>query len=154
MRAETTNRISTLGADIYQFATFYLNSELFGINILMVQEIQQPQETTPVPLAPDYILGLISLRGNIVPLIDLRRKLGMNDSQPLRNPYHLVVRTAAVTACFEVDDIGDVLDVPMAKFMPPPDSVKTVDAKFLEGVFPMSKQILSVLNVIEILEQS
>ena len=160
MNADPNKEISTVAGSnlvkvtdkILQFATFYLNGELLGFNILHVQEIQQPRPVTPVPLAPPHIMGLISLRGQIVPLIDLRTRLGMDTSQPIKQPYHIVVNTPYTIATFEVDNIGEVIDVPVQEFLPPPDSVKAVDAKFLEGVYPLGNEILTVLNVDVVLE--
>lgn len=160
MNADPNKEISTVAGSnlvkvtdkILQFATFYLNGELLGLNILQVQEIQQPRPVTPVPLAPPHIMGLISLRGQIVPLIDLRTRLGMDTSQPIKQRYHIVVNTPYAIAGFEVDNIGDVIDVPVQEFMPPPDSVKAIDAKFLEGVYPLGNEILTVLNVDVVLE--
>lgn len=138
--------------DILQFATFSLNSELIGINILQVQEIQQPQAITPVPRAPAHIMGLISLRGQIIPLIDLRRRLRMETSDSIKHPYHIVVRGTSSIACFEVDEIGAVVNVPANEYRPPPESVHTIDKKFLDGVFPMEHGILTILKVDEVLE--
>lgn len=140
--------------DVLQFATFHLNDELFGIDILEVQEIQLPQPVTPVPRAPEHVLGLISLRGQIVTLIDLRRRLRMDTEQPVAKPYHVVVRTGHGVACFEVGQIGDVVNVPPEEYRQAPDSVRAVDKRFLEGVYPMSNGVLSVLNVPEVLSGS
>lgn len=139
--------------DILQFATFYLNGELLGLNILQVQEIQQPQPVTPVPLSQPHILGLISLRGQVVPLLDLRTRLGMDTSEPIGEPYHVVVNTAHGNASFEVDKIGDVIDVPRNEPVPPAESVKVIDAKFLEGVYKLEDEILVVLNLTAVMEE-
>lgn len=136
---------------VLQFATFRLNAELFGINILQVQEIQLPQPVTPVPRAADHIMGLISLRGQIVTLVDLRKRLGMDQLKPLENPYHIVVRTPQTFACLEVGEIGDVINVPNEDFRPPPESVRAVDRKFLDGVYSMPNGILSILKINEVL---
>ncbi len=138
--------------DELQFATFHLNGELFGINILQVQEIQLPQEVTEVPRAASHIKGLISLRGQIVTLLDLRKRLRMDESQPIENPYHIVVRTQQSVACLEVGEIGDVINVPVGEYRPPPESVLAVDRKFLDGVYPMESGILSILKINEVLE--
>jgi purine-binding chemotaxis protein CheW len=76
----------------------------------------------------------------------------MDTSEPIKNRYHIVVNTQHVIASFEVDDIGDVVDVPVEEFVPPPDSVRAIDAKFLEGVFPLENEILTVLNVDVVLD--
>lgn len=142
------------GESIHQFVTFSLNREFFGINILKVQEIQLPQPITPVPRAPRQILGLISLRGHVVPLIDLRYRLGMELEQPISNPYHIVVTTTDAIACLLVDEIGDVIDVPNDKFVAPPESVRALDASFLDGVYQLKQGILSILNVDTVLESA
>lgn len=134
-----------------QLATFHLNSELFGINILQVQEIQLPKSVTPVPRGPSHVRGLISLRGQIVPLVDLRRRLRMDESQKIENPYHIVVKTPSTMACLEVGKIGDVINVPVDEFRAPPESVHEVDRKFLEGVYSMPSGILTILKISEVL---
>ena len=143
---------ATLSGSMLQFASFKLNSEFFGINILQVQEIQLPKPVTAVPRAASHIKGLISLRGQIVTLVDLRRRLRMDESQPIENPYHIVVQTPSNMACLEVGEIGDVITVPIDEFRPPPESVHEVDRKFLEGVYSMPSGILTVLKISEVLE--
>ncbi len=140
--------------EVLQFATFRLNSEIFGINILQVQEIQLPQEITPVPRAQPYVLGLISLRGQIVTLIDLRKRLRMDTRRAIDHPYHVVVKTPQTIACFEVDEIGDVINVSLGEYRPPPDSVHAVDRGFLDGVYSMPDGILSVLKVDAVLDSA
>lgn len=135
-----------------QFATFHLNSELFGINILQVQEIQLPQQVTAVPRVPSHIKGLISLRGQIVTLVDLRKRLRMDESQPIEDPYHIVVKTDSAMACLEVGQIGDVISVPIEEFRPPPESVHEVDRRYLEGVYSMDSGILTLLKITEVLK--
>ena len=158
MRTETGNG-SSPGTSTHlasqhplQVATFMLNGEMFGIEILQVQEIQLPQQVTPVPRAPAHVLGLISLRGQIITLIDLRKRLGMTREKPIGKPFHIVINTAHHIACFEVDEIGDVIDVPPNEFHRPPDSIKAIDAALLRGVHPMKHCVLSVLDVEKVVE--
>ena len=139
-------------ANSLQFATFYLGSELFGINILQVQEILLKQNITPVALAEHYILGLISLRGQIVTAVDLKRRLGKATTESVADPYQIVVQTAGMIASFQVDRVGDVIEVSAEKVAPPPESIETIEARFLEGVYPLETEILSILNVEAVLE--
>ena len=147
-----TQRQLQKGANSLQFATFYLESELFGINILQVQEILLKQNITLVPLAEDYILGLIGLRGQIVTAIDLKRRLGKATTRSVADPYQIVVQTAGLIASFQVDRVGDVIEVSAEKVAPPPESIETIEARFLEGVYPLETEILSILNVEAVLE--
>ena len=151
--AEQVHKVASgaLGIERLQFATFYLAQEYFGLNILQVQEIQQPQSVTPVPRAPRHVLGLISLRGQIIPLLDLRRLLGISGERTTKNPYHIVVQSAGVVASLEVDRIGDVIDVSKEQYKAPPESVRSVDREYLRAVYPMENGLLSVLDVDKLL---
>lgn len=140
------------GAKLLQFATFYLGSELFGINILQVQEILLNQTITPVPLAEDFILGLIGLRGQIVTAVDLKRRLGLSQGETIREPYQIVVTTSDSIASLQVDRIGDVLEIETKQFRPPPDSLKDIEARYLEGVSMLKDEILAVLNIAAVLD--
>ena len=140
------------GAKSLQFATFYLGSELFGINILQVQEILRNQTITPVPLADDFILGLIGLRGQIVTAIDLKRRLGMQLDDGSEAAHQIVVTASDSIASLQVDRIGDVLEIDAQQLQPAPDSLKDIDTRFLEGVTMLKQDILAVLNISAVLE--
>jgi purine-binding chemotaxis protein CheW len=135
-----------------QFATFYLNNELFGIPILQVQEILLNQKVTPVPLAPDHVMGLIGLRGQIVTAVNLKKRVGLGEVTSVEEPYHLVVSHNGSVASLEVDSVGDVLELPSAKFEKPPESLEGIDAAFLEGVFMLEDRILGIIDVPAVLE--
>ena len=140
------------GAKSLQFATFYLGSELFGINILQVQEILLNQRITPVPLASEYILGLIGLRGLIVTAVDLKRRLGLSQGETVEEPYQIVVTSNDSIASLQVDRIGDVLEIDVNQLQPPPNSLKDIDTRFLEGITMLNNEILAVLNISAVLE--
>lgn len=134
-----------------QYATFYLDQELFGINILQVQEILMQQTLTAVPLAPDYVLGLISLRGQIVTAIDLKRRLGM-ETQEGSTPKQIVVKGTLGIASLQVDRIGEVMSIADNQLEPAPEVMKGLDIRLIEGVCPLQHEILTVLNVETLLE--
>ena len=141
------------GANSLQFATFYLGSELFGINILQVQEILLKQNITPVPLAEHYILGLIGLRGQIVTAINLKQRLGMESEDVSEEAHHQIVVIAGDSiASLQVDRIGEVLEIESKKIQPPPESLKDIDTRYLEGVTMLKQEILAVLNVSAVLQ--
>ena len=140
------------GVNSLQFATFYLGPELFGINILQVQEILLKQNITPVPLAEDYILGLIGLRGQIVTAINLKRRLGMESDDSSEDAHQIVVTASDSIASLQVDRIGDVLEIDAKELQPPPDSLKDIDTRYLEGVTMLKQTILAVLNIAAVLE--
>ncbi|MDH4122341.1 MAG: chemotaxis protein CheW [Deltaproteobacteria bacterium] len=146
-----TQREIRKGAKALQFATFYLDKELFGINILQVQEILMHQRVTPVPLADAFVLGLISIRGQIVTAVDLRRRIGIATQRAATKAYHIVVKSQDAVASLEVDRIGEVMAISAKDLEPPPDTLKGIDPRFLEGMYPLKHEILAVLNIDQIL---
>jgi len=145
--ARSGNRTAEEQTKNLQFATFRLGEDLFGINILQVQEILLKQPITPIPLAPAYVLGLIGLRGQIVTAVDLKKRVGLTPTETTDDHYHLVVSDKGSVASLQVDRIGDVLEIPAAQFVPPPESLNGVDPHFLAGVVMLENQILSVIDV-------
>ena len=131
--------------DIQQFCTFYVAGKLFGIEVERVQEIIRYQEMTHIPLAPREVAGLINLRGQIVPAIQLRRCLGMPDAARDALPTNVVIRTEDGAVSLLVDDIGDVLDVDEDAFESPPDNLRGAMRQLIRGVYKLDRQILMVL---------
>lgn len=129
-----------------QWATFHLGGEQFALPVEEVQEVLLKQPLTPVPLAPDEILGLLNLRGAIMPAIDLRRRLGFPDGDA-REQKLLVLRGAEGPVSVVVDDIGDVFELQGAGWRPVPDTLEASHRGFVFGVFPMEGQVLLGLRV-------
>src|SRR5215471_16664583 len=106
-----------------QFATFFVADLFFGIDVLCVQEVLRYQQMTRVPQAPEVIEGLINLRGQIVTAVDMRRRLGLPPRVGGQTPTNLVVRNEDGAVSLLVDEIGDVLNVTMDTFEPPPTTM-------------------------------
>jgi purine-binding chemotaxis protein CheW len=130
-----------------QLATFHLSNELFGIEVGRVQEIVRPQQMTPVPTAERTIRGLINLRGQIVTAIDLRRILGMNDTEKVNEQMNMIVRFPEGSDSLLVDRIGDVVEVAANHIDPPPSSMKGIDRRYVSGVCKLEKSLLVILDV-------
>lgn len=129
-----------------QFATFYLDRLLFGVEVKQVQEVIRFQEMTRVPLAPAVVRGLINLRGQIVTAVDLRRRLGLPDLERERLPMNIVVRTSDGAVSLLVDEIGDVVEVSSDAFECPPETVSGAARDLIRGVYKMSDGLLRVLD--------
>ena len=140
------------GADIVQLATFFLEDELFGVNTLHVQEILTYQEITSVPLAPDYVRGLINLRGQIVTVIDLRCRLGFEKLEDERTSMNLIVNSDEGLMSLLVDNIGNVLDIPVARLLPPPGTIRGVAVHYIQEVCQLEDELLIVLDLQSILQ--
>lgn len=142
----------------HQFCTFFLNDIFFGIDVRDVQEVIRYQEMTSVPLAPLDVCGLINLRGQIVTTIDLRRRLGMSASPVLSTslleeqlPYNIIVRTDAEVVSLLVDDIGDILELPIDNFEPPPTTLKGRLRQVLQGAYKLKDGFLLILDIQKVL---
>ncbi len=129
-----------------QFATFFANGLMFGVEVLRVQEVLRYQEMTPVPRAPEVIEGLINLRGQIVTAIDARRRLGLPPRGADRTPMNMVIRSDDGAVSLLVDEIGDVLDVEQAAFEPVPENVVQTIRELTTGVYKLKDRLLLVLD--------
>ncbi len=144
----------------HQICTFFLNGIFFGIDVRHVQEVIRYQEMTSVPLAPLDICGLINLRGQIVTIIDLRRRLEMSDPViPISElpdeqlPYNVIVRTDAEVVSLLVDDIGDILEFTENDFEPPPATLKGKLQQVLQGAYKLKDGFLLILDTDKVLDR-
>jgi purine-binding chemotaxis protein CheW len=129
-----------------QFCTFFIDGLFFGVEVMKVQEVIRYQEMTRVPLAHPVIKGLINLRGQIVPALDLRRRLELKDREEGKQPMNVVVRVGDGIVSLLVDEIGDVLEVPQDKFELPPETVDAITRELVQGVFKLDGRLLLVLD--------
>ncbi len=129
-----------------QFATFYLDHLLFGVEVAKVQEVIRYQEMTRVPLAAAVVTGLINLRGQIVTALDLRKRLEFPERASDRLPMNVVVRTGDEAVSLLVDEIGDVLEVEDETFEPPPETLRGVARELLRGAYKLKDRLLLILD--------
>jgi purine-binding chemotaxis protein CheW len=138
-----------------QLVGFMLGGELFGVDILMVQEIIRSTEITRVPNAPDFVEGVINLRGNIIPVIDLRRRLNMeNKKANLHNnkDWILILTIDKRITGFIVDLVTEVLKIDEHDVEPPPDIIVSgLENQYITGVCDTGKHLLILLNFNRIL---
>lgn len=132
---------------IVQYATFLLDGLYFGIEVLKVQEVLRQQPTTPVPLAPPMVRGLINLRGQIVTAVDLRTRLGLSPRDGEEPPMNIVVRTADGVVSLLVDAIDDVVEASADDFEAPPETVQARLHHLVRGVYKLPARLLLVLDV-------
>lgn len=141
------------GSDMLQFATFLLDTQLFGIEVLRVQEVFKNQSKSNIPLAPPYVNGLINLRGQIVTLLDLRTRLGLPPKENNEKlPMNVVVNSGEGPVSLMVDEIGDVLDVTRDAFEAPPVTMHGKMSEYVHSVCKLNGDLLIVLDVDRLLE--
>jgi purine-binding chemotaxis protein CheW len=128
-----------------QYVTFSVAGLWFGMQAMEVQEVLQEQEVTPVPLAPAAVEGLINLRGQIVPAIDLRQLLKLPPRDEESNPPSVVVRAGFGVFSLQVDEIGDVLELSLS-CDPLPANVNAEVANLVRGVHRLNDRLLLILD--------
>ncbi len=153
--AEATPSGSDGGGDEYwQFVTSCVGHEEFAIDILSVQEIIRMVEITRVPKAPGFVEGVINLRGRIIPVLDLRRRLCMTDAERTGQSRIVVVNVHGLIVGLIVDSVSEVLRIPRSTIEAPPALGTTVGAEFIRGVGRLADRLLIVLDLNRLLSPS
>lgn len=129
-----------------QFSTFYVASRLYGIDVTCVQEVVRPMPITPIPLAPDYVTGLINLRGQVATAIGLRELFGLKDTRPDQF-MNVVCRIDGSLISLQADEIGDVTEVMAKDFEPTPQTVPADVRRFMLGIYKISGSLLSIIDI-------
>ncbi len=127
--------------------TLVVADQLFGVDVLLVQEIIGEQRITAVPLAADTVVGLLNLRGEIVPAVSLRAALGLAAADADAPHMHVVLRTGDGLASLVVDAIGDVVEVDDSTFEEPPDTLVGLARELVSGVYKLEQRLLLQLAV-------
>jgi len=135
-----------------QYCTFYLDKKHYGIPMMEVQEVMLQQSLTPVPLAPSVVRGLMNLRGNIVLSIDIRRRLGLPESDPTQDSIQIITQGPAGLVGWMVDQMGEVADLDPAAGEIPPGTVPAANRELTQSVFQLESGLLMVLDGQRILE--
>ncbi len=135
-----------------ELLTFVLSGETYAVEIERIVEIIQPRSATPIPNAGDLILGIVSLRGTIVTILDLRRRLGHPiQSRPGEGSKIVVVESAGETAGFLVDRVLRVVKLDASLVGPPPVVVSGEQNEFIRGVFQQAQKLVILLDLNKIL---
>ncbi len=135
-----------------ELATFYIGDALCGMDILKVQEINKLMEMTRVPQAPDYVTGILNLRGQIVTIIDLGRKLGLGETDLGDDPRNIIVNAPGEHIGLLVRKISDVANADPDGIEPPPANMNGIQGTFFTGVYKTDDQLIGILDVEEVLK--
>jgi purine-binding chemotaxis protein CheW len=130
-----------------QICTFYLDGQVFGIEVQSVQEVIRYQNMTRVPLADESVCGLINLRGQIVTAIDLRTRLRLPDRAPDELPMNIIVRGPSGNATsFLVDRIGEVKKIDPVNMERPPGTLKGIGSELVRGAYKTDAELILILD--------
>ena len=143
---ESTQQIG-VDTDGNQFLTFQLGEELYGVDILRVQEIKGYTTVTKIPNTPDYIKGVLNLRGTIVPIVELRTTFGMPTIDYTMFTVIVVVVVRDRIMGLVVDSVSDVLNIAKKDIQPPPEFGAKVDVSVLSGIGKSGDKLISLLDI-------
>ncbi len=130
-----------------ELATFYVGEALCGLDILKVQEINKLMNITKVPHAPDYVTGILNLRGQIVTVIDLGKKIGLTDVGWTESARNIIVNSADEHIGLLVSSISDVVTAEWEKVENPPANIGGMQGDFFKGVFKTKDLLIGILDV-------
>lgn len=140
---------SNLATNENQFLTFLVGEEEYGLDILKVQEVKGYSAITPIPNAPDFVRGVMNLRGTIIPVVDLRAKFGFSKVDYNRLSVIVVVTVKTKTMGIMVDAVSDVLSIPAEDIQPPPEFGEAV--RTINGLARSGEKVILLLDVDRIL---
>ena len=136
---------------IIELATFYVGNALCGMDILKVQEINKIMQMTKVPQAPEYVLGILNLRGQIVTIIDLGKKLGLGSTDISQDNRNIIVNSSGGHVGLLVRQISDVVAADMEKKERPPANMGGIQGEFFTGVVKTDTELIGILDVDKVL---
>jgi purine-binding chemotaxis protein CheW len=140
---------------VEQFLTFQLMGQLYGVEILRVQEIKGWEKPTRLPHSPEYVQGVINLRGAVVPILDLRRRFGLGDAEQGRTTVVIVVKVETargeLTAGMVVDGVCEVSNIALQDLRAPPEMSTAIDTDFVRGLAMVDGKMLILLDVVRLI---
>ena len=138
---------TTVHEDLLQLVSFNISEEEFGVDILRVQEINRMTDVTRVPNVPEYVVGVINLRGKVVPIIDLRLRLGLPKRGFEKDTRIIVVELDGKVLGFIVDNVNEVIRIDKNITEEPPTMVSGIDSDFITAIGKLEDRLLILLDL-------
>lgn len=148
---EDTSAGTVTEEKLNKYLTFALGNEEYGLEILKVREIIGLMDITRVPRMPDFVRGVINLRGKIIPVIDLRLRFGMSEQEDTKETCIIVVDLEKLLIGVVVDKVSEVLDIIADKIEGAPDFGISVDTEFILGVGKCDDNVVMILDIAKVL---
>lgn len=145
-----SDRFQDEDEEIWQLVCFMFADEQYAVDIKDVQEVIRVQKITYVPQMPDFVLGVINIRGNIIPVFDLRRKFGLRENVFNDNTKMIVVDIDASKICFIVDEILDNIKIGASRVVPAPNVKMKVKRECIQGIGRLEGRMIIVLDLKEL----
>lgn len=136
---------------ILQCVTFRLQDEIYGINVMQVQEVLRVTEIAPVPGAPHYVLGIINLRGNVVTVVDTRERLGLDAKEMDESTRIVIIEAEKLVVGILVDAVAEVVDLRMSEIESAPSVGNDESSKYIQGVASREGELLILVDLNKLL---
>lgn len=130
-----------------QYVVFKLGQEEYGIEILMVQEIIRPIKTTKLPNSPHYVLGITNLRGNVIPIVDIKQRFNLQSSEETEDTRIIVVKQENNAVGIYVDQVQEVVHINDNDIKPCEEIYSQIDKRFVNGVARLDQRLVILLNL-------
>ena len=150
--SQSRNLVENVAEDeVLQWVTFKLENEIYGINVMQVQEVLRYTEIAPVPGAPNYVIGIINLRGNVVTVIDTRVRFGLMPSEVSENSRIVIIEAEKQVIGILVDGVAEVVYLRSSEIDMAPSVGTDESAQFIQGVSNRDGELLILVDLIKFL---
>jgi purine-binding chemotaxis protein CheW len=136
---------------VIQWVTFRLDNETYGINVMQVQEVLRVTEIAPVPGAPDYVMGIINLRGNVVTVLDTRIRFGLPTKETDDATRIVIIESEGNVVGILVDSVAEVVDMRRSAVESSPNVGNDESSKYIEGVATHNGELLILVDINKLL---
>ena len=147
MQSSVYKNEQQLSGERVQIVSFALGSEEYGVDISQVQEIIRMVEITHVPRAPHFMEGVINLRGQLIPIVDLRTRFGMPRSEQTKATRIVVTEIGSKRVGIVVDSVSEVLNIPLENVENAPDMIAGVGTEYIQGVGKVGERLIILLDL-------
>ncbi len=130
-----------------QYITFLANGQEFAANIMTIREIRGWTDTTLLPHVPDYVRGVINLRGNVLPVVDLKARLGLGMTEASAKHVIIVVNAGTRTSGILVEAVSDIITLNSAQVQPPPDVMRPGEENYVDGIAVLEGRMVTLLEM-------
>jgi purine-binding chemotaxis protein CheW len=142
------------GEDILQLVTFTMGKEEYAVDILKVQEINRMSEIAQVPNAPNYVEGLINLRGRVIPVVSLRKRFGFEEKENDAQARIMIMDIQGITIGLVVDAVSEVLRIPSNTVEPTPHVATDMGTEFIKGIAKLEDRLIILIDMDMLIEKA
>jgi purine-binding chemotaxis protein CheW len=151
MNAENVTMNSSQSAEQVELISFQVRDQYFCVDLMAIREIRSWTQATPLPQSPDFIRGVVNLRGTVLPIVDLAARLGLGPTEPSARHAILVAEIADRLVGLLVDGVSEILSEPAASLQATPDVGCEITREFVRGLLPLEGRMLTLLSLDRVL---